>query len=361
MWIKPDLVDDDQVLVQLQDAATYEGYYVAYYPLWDYMEVWITDGGAGYGFAFSYVPELRGEWHHLAVTIDEGDATILYLDGIELQQNGQMEMDDVAPAGPLTIGNTALFAGSGYHGLADELRFYDRELTGEEVSALAQGSTTAVNDFDVATGDHNRIASDGECSYTFDDQGNRTQRSHHTNGEVTDYTWDVRNRLVKVETTDNLERVHIAKESGGDGIVDLAGNLPGAMFIGSAGWTDSDLPPATGVDWAVELHGTPDAIVLGADDALQIANGELTGALWAKLEDENTYNDLLATGGFGLGRRLRRPFEADDGAALTVVDPALEVAALRPRWASISVSSIHSIADFIINRSSPLRSSAVSA
>lgn len=53
------------------------------------------------------------------------------------------------------------------------------------------------------TGDHNRLLSDGTYSYTYDEEGNRTTRTNIVTGTVETYTWDHRNRLVSVVTTDS--------------------------------------------------------------------------------------------------------------------------------------------------------------
>jgi RHS repeat-associated protein len=55
------------------------------------------------------------------------------------------------------------------------------------------------------TGDHNRLLSDGTYSYTYDEEGNRVTRTHLVTGDVDTYTWDHRNRLVSVVTTDVLD------------------------------------------------------------------------------------------------------------------------------------------------------------
>ncbi|MDV3352054.1 peroxidase family protein [Leptothoe sp. LEGE 181152] len=53
------------------------------------------------------------------------------------------------------------------------------------------------------TGEHNRILEDGTYTYEYDNEGNRTRRIEIATGEVTDYTWDQRNRLTAVVTTDS--------------------------------------------------------------------------------------------------------------------------------------------------------------
>ena len=51
------------------------------------------------------------------------------------------------------------------------------------------------------TGDHNLILDDGTYTYAYDNEGNRTRRVATATGEVTEYTWDHRNRLTAVVTT----------------------------------------------------------------------------------------------------------------------------------------------------------------
>ena len=48
------------------------------------------------------------------------------------------------------------------------------------------------------TGDDNQLTNDGTYSYTYDEEGNRLNGTKTATGEVTEYTWDFRNRLTKV-------------------------------------------------------------------------------------------------------------------------------------------------------------------
>ena len=48
------------------------------------------------------------------------------------------------------------------------------------------------------TGADNRLTNDGTYTYQYDKEGNRTRRTKTATGEVTEYEWDYRNRLVKV-------------------------------------------------------------------------------------------------------------------------------------------------------------------
>jgi RHS repeat-associated protein len=54
--------------------------------------------------------------------------------------------------------------------------------------------------FGYTTGDHNRLITDSTYNYDYDAEGNRTRRTEIATGEVTEYTWDHRNRLIRVST-----------------------------------------------------------------------------------------------------------------------------------------------------------------
>ena len=53
------------------------------------------------------------------------------------------------------------------------------------------------------TGVNNRLLSDDVYNYTYDGEGNRISRTEIATGEVTEYQWDYRNRLVAVITKDS--------------------------------------------------------------------------------------------------------------------------------------------------------------
>ncbi|NJN12816.1 MAG: RHS repeat-associated core domain-containing protein, partial [Richelia sp. RM1_1_1] len=52
------------------------------------------------------------------------------------------------------------------------------------------------------TGTDNRLLTDGKYNYSYDDEGNRTQRVEIATGEVTEYSWDYRDRLTQVVVKD---------------------------------------------------------------------------------------------------------------------------------------------------------------
>jgi RHS repeat-associated protein len=90
-----------------------------------------------------------------------------------------------------TYDDTSQLVGADYDasGPADET--YDYDANGNRIMS------------GYVTGDHNRLLSDGTYSYTYDEEGNRTTRTNIVTGTVEAYTWDHRNRLVSVVTTDS--------------------------------------------------------------------------------------------------------------------------------------------------------------
>ncbi|GIW97140.1 MAG: hypothetical protein KatS3mg111_0473 [Pirellulaceae bacterium] len=67
---------------------------------------------------------------------------------------------------------------------------YGYDATGNRLSSFG-GSQSA-------PGTHNRLQTDGQYNYTYDAEGNMTQRTDIATGAVTEYQWDLRNRLVAV-------------------------------------------------------------------------------------------------------------------------------------------------------------------
>ena len=53
------------------------------------------------------------------------------------------------------------------------------------------------------TGENNRLLADRYYNYEYDGEGNRVSRTEIATGEVTEYQWDYRNRLVGVVVSDS--------------------------------------------------------------------------------------------------------------------------------------------------------------
>ncbi|WP_162006893.1 RHS repeat protein, partial [Roseimaritima sediminicola] len=90
----------------------------------------------------------------------------------------------------LTSATTAAIAGlSQPFGLASS-ESYDFDAGGNRKSS--GGSSQS------ATDTHNQLQTDGTYNYTYDDEGNTLSKTSIATGEVTEYAWDHRNRLVLV-------------------------------------------------------------------------------------------------------------------------------------------------------------------
>ncbi len=73
--------------------------------------------------------------------------------------------------------------------------------TDETYAFNANGSRTG-SGYSVST--NNLTTSDGTYNYTYDDEGNRTQKTAISGGAYTTYSWDYRNRLIAVKDYSNV-------------------------------------------------------------------------------------------------------------------------------------------------------------
>ncbi|WP_153559314.1 RHS repeat-associated core domain-containing protein [Roseimaritima sediminicola] len=90
----------------------------------------------------------------------------------------------------LTSATTAAIAGlSQPFGLASS-ESYDFDAGGNRKSSGGQSQSAADS--------HNQLQTDGTYNYTYDDEGNTLSKTSIATGEVTEYDWDHRNRLVLV-------------------------------------------------------------------------------------------------------------------------------------------------------------------
>ncbi|NJL52737.1 MAG: RHS repeat protein [Hydrococcus sp. SU_1_0] len=145
------------------------------------------------------------------------------------------------------------------------------------------------------TGENNQLKRDGTFNYQYDKEGNRVKRTEIATGEVTNYEWDYRNRLVGVETKDSDGDVtanadytydvfdnRIAKsvDADGDGVAEveeryvLDGDHIALTFDGEGHQTERF------------LHGTQIDQVLAQENA----DGEV---LWALTDNQGSVRVVL--------------------------------------------------------------------
>lgn len=150
------------------------------------------------------------------------------------------------------------------------------------------------------TGLNNRLLSDGIYTYEYDNEGNRTRQTEIATGEVTEYTWDYRNRLTAVVTTNSSGTVlrsaeytydvfdnRIAKSVDADGSGAAAAEVERLVYDSGEIALTFD---GTGNLTHRYLHGPQVDQILAEEDA----QGEV---LWALSDNQGTVRDLVdATG-----------------------------------------------------------------
>jgi RHS repeat-associated protein len=95
-----------------------------------------------------------------------------------------------------TYDDTNQLTGADHSNIADESYSYD-----------ANGNRTNAG---YQTGSNNQLFSDGRYTYTYDDEGNLISRTEIATGDVREFTWDHRNRLVAVRDKQaGMETQHI--------------------------------------------------------------------------------------------------------------------------------------------------------
>jgi RHS repeat-associated protein len=104
-----------------------------------------------------------------------------------------IQMTSVDGSNAYTYDDTDQLTGASYSGQNNETYGYD--LNGNRTNAGYQ------------TTSNNRLQTDGTYSYTYDDEGNLTQRATLATNEVTEYTWDYRNRLTQVTVKNAVQTI----------------------------------------------------------------------------------------------------------------------------------------------------------
>jgi RHS repeat-associated protein len=168
--------------------------------------------------------------------------------------------------------------------------------TDEAYSYDATGNRTNAG---YQTGQDNRLLSDGTYTYAYDNEGNRSARTSIATGEVTQYTWDYRNRLTSVTTQDSSGTVtksvaytydvygqRIAKSIDTDGAGSSAPQTERMVYDGSNIALTFD---ETGIQTHRYLHG-PRVDQILADETQTSVN-------WALVDNQGTVRDVVDSQG----------------------------------------------------------------
>ena len=131
-----------------------------------------------------------------------GSSTLLAQE-LELPFHNTTEID-VASLGLAALADSHLTSATSSDGSVTYSYDSVGELTGADYSGTradesysydANGNRTGSG---YQVGINNELLSDGAYNYTYDAEGNRSTRTNIVTGAVTEYTWDARNRLIKV-------------------------------------------------------------------------------------------------------------------------------------------------------------------
>ena len=88
----------------------------------------------------------------------------------------------------------------------DQLTGADRSGTSADESYTYDENGNRTNT-GYSTGDNNQLLSDGTYNYTYDDEGTRLTKTNISTGDYVEYTWDYRNRLTNITTKNNSDVV----------------------------------------------------------------------------------------------------------------------------------------------------------
>jgi len=86
----------------------------------------------------------------------------------------------------------------------DQLTGADRSGTSDDESYTYDENGNRTNT-GYSTGDNNQLLSDGTYNYTYDDEGNRLTKTDILTGNYVEYTWDSRNRLTNITTKNSSD------------------------------------------------------------------------------------------------------------------------------------------------------------
>ena len=138
-WIYPTSMDAMTVLSRMNDGADFKGY-----------DMYLQGGRAFVHIIHKWetnalrvntkIPFEINKWHHLFATYDgssKAHGVHIYVDGkpADLDYTHDVLTDSIQTTAPLTIGRRT--PGAPFKGMIDDVRVYDRELSGTEVATLA--------------------------------------------------------------------------------------------------------------------------------------------------------------------------------------------------------------------------------
>lgn len=144
LWINFTTVQQNKHIFTLQNAndSPYLGFSIFVEDSANGKKIWSATRSTSFGWVASTNNLNDGNWHHVVVTFDSGTHT-MWVDGTQNSQNtGKTLVWDTGAN--LMFGKFYNYAGGYYNGKLDEVGYWDRALTSDEIATLYNsGSGTA--------------------------------------------------------------------------------------------------------------------------------------------------------------------------------------------------------------------------
>ncbi|MBN2534521.1 MAG: hypothetical protein JXB88_16680 [Spirochaetales bacterium] len=127
LWIRPNNLNNGVILSKRETTD------IGYELRIDSGSIAFSDG-ALILIAYIVGDEKLDKWFHVAITWQSFDSPCIYINGEKVGGNTGLKQEDFSPgSGPLLIGKSDIRSDDYYHGAIDDLRIYDRVLTGAEI------------------------------------------------------------------------------------------------------------------------------------------------------------------------------------------------------------------------------------
>lgn len=144
LWINFTTVQQNKHIFTLQNAndSPYLGFSIFVEDSANGKKIWSATRSTSFGWVASTNNLNDGNWHHVVVTFDSGTHT-MWVDGTQNSQNtGKTLVWDTGAN--LMFGKFYNYAGGYYNGKLDEVGYWNRALTSDEIATLYNsGSGTA--------------------------------------------------------------------------------------------------------------------------------------------------------------------------------------------------------------------------
>lgn len=106
------------------------------------LSIFFNDGGSSIGWSSGSILYNDASWHHVIAVFDRDQNLTVYVDGVQktpVVNISAKKTSNIAPAINAYIGNNNRVGNSNFTGKIDDVRIYNRVLSGSEVSALYNG------------------------------------------------------------------------------------------------------------------------------------------------------------------------------------------------------------------------------